>query len=65
MLTVTLRQVNNPEDGRLDGLVLSKMSDHVPLEEIAREVLARFPDRFETWEQAFDHVAALSARYSR
>ena len=53
------------EDGRLDALVLSKMSDRVPLEEIAREVLAQFPDRFETWEKAFDYVAALSSRYSR
>jgi len=46
-------------------LVLTKMSDRVPLEEIAREVLAQFPDRFETWENAFDHVAVLSSRYSR
>lgn len=53
------------EDGRLDALVLSKMSDRVPLEEIAREVEARFPDRFGTWEQAFDYVAALASRYSR
>jgi hypothetical protein len=41
------------------------MSDRVPPEEIAREVKARFPDRFETREKAFDYVAVLSSRYSR
>ena len=53
------------EDGRLDALVLSMMSDRVTLEEIAREVKARFPGRFETREKALDYVAALSSRYSR
>jgi hypothetical protein len=41
------------------------MSDRAPLEEIAREVKARFPDRVETWKKAFDYVAVLSSRYSR
>jgi hypothetical protein len=41
------------------------MSDRVPLEEIAREVKARFPDRVDTSKKTFDHVAVLSSRYSR
>jgi protein arginine N-methyltransferase 1 len=52
------------EDGRLDALVLSKMSDRVPLEQIAQEALIQFPARFETLGNAFDYVAGLSVRYS-
>jgi protein arginine N-methyltransferase 1 len=53
------------EQGRLDAVILSRMCDGIPLEQIARQVSAEFPGRFRAWDDAFEYVAGLSARYSR
>lgn len=53
------------EHGRLDALVLARMSSRLSLDEIAREILGEFPDRFAAWDEAFDYVAGISARYGR
>jgi protein arginine N-methyltransferase 1 len=51
------------ESGRRDALILTRMSAGASLEEIAREVSAQFPDLYQTWEDAWDHVAVLSSTY--
>lgn len=51
------------EDGRLDRLILELLDQHVPLGRIAAEVLAKFPGRLTTPDQALARVADLSARY--
>ena len=52
------------EDGRADQLILQLMAEETPLGEIARQVLAQFPSRFATTQQALTRVGELSLKYS-
>ena len=52
------------EDGRIDRFVLAKMDGGTSLETIAREVAARFSDRFADWRDALTHIGELSQKYS-
>lgn len=51
------------EDAGIDKLVL--LVDRTPLEDIARRVSERFPDRHPTWRDALTRVGQLSMRYSK
>jgi type I protein arginine methyltransferase len=53
------------EDGRIDGAVLGMMDGSATLEQIAREMRRRFPERFGTWEEALSRVGRLSQAYAR
>ncbi len=53
------------EDGQIDHFILAQMDGQVPLGEIARRVVERFPSRFAKWENALTRVTELSQRYSR
>jgi protein arginine N-methyltransferase 1 len=53
------------ESGRCDALILTRMSEGIPLEQIAREVSEQFPSRYPTRDNARDQVALLSSRYGR
>jgi len=52
------------EDGRIAALILQLMSEHLALEDIARQVCARFPARFPDWLKALGHVGVFSVEYS-
>jgi protein arginine N-methyltransferase 1 len=52
------------EDGRIDRLILALLDERAPLGRIAEEVLAKFPTRFVTRDDAMSRVADLSTRYS-
>jgi len=52
------------EDGERDRLILHLMDGQNTIEEIAREVQQRFPERFRTLEKAIGYVAGLSSKYS-
>lgn len=52
------------EEGRIDALILALMDEGKPLEEIARELSARFPARFTGKHDALTRVGELSVRYS-
>ena len=51
------------EDAEVDRHILDVMLNGTSLGEIARELLTRFPDRFDRFQAALDHVADLSVRY--
>lgn len=53
------------EDGRVDRAILEMMDGAAPLEQIAREIQRRFPQRFATWEDALSRVGGLSQAYAR
>jgi len=53
------------EDGHIDAAVLEMMDGAATLEQIAREVQRRFPERFATWEAALSRVGRLSQAYAR
>jgi protein arginine N-methyltransferase 1 len=53
------------EDGRIDAAVLGMMDGAATLEQIAREVQRRFPERFATLEEALWRVGRLSQAYAR
>jgi hypothetical protein len=52
-------------EGKIDIFALERMTGEATLEEIAREVLERYPGEVKASKEALDRVAALSARYSR
>jgi len=52
------------EDGCIAREILRQMADGLPLDQIAQNVATQFPRRFPTWQNALDHVADLSAKYS-
>ena len=52
------------EDSRIDRVILQQMADGLPLGQIARNLLGQFSHRFPTWQNALDHVAGLSTKYS-
>jgi len=53
------------EEGRLDRLILESLDARTPLGRIADHVLATFPTRFSSWNEALARVADLSTKYSR
>jgi ribosomal protein L11 methyltransferase PrmA/PRMT5 arginine-N-methyltransferase len=52
-------------EGEIDLFVLSRMESAVPLGEIARELLSRFPSALRDWNAALGRVGGLSRKYSR
>jgi protein arginine N-methyltransferase 1 len=50
-------------DGQIDLFVLQAMNGSAALEEIARALLARFPDRFKSEKKALTRVADISEKY--
>jgi protein arginine N-methyltransferase 1 len=50
-------------DGEIDLFVLQAMNGSAALEEIARALLSRFPDRFKSERKALTRVADLSEKY--
>jgi protein arginine N-methyltransferase 1 len=52
------------EQGRMDALVLGMMDGGATLEQIARALQGRFPERFRDWEDALSRAARLSQRYA-
>jgi protein arginine N-methyltransferase 1 len=56
----------NPE-GEIDLWILSEMAESggASLEEIARRLCRRYPDRFAGWPEALARVSQLSLKYSR
>ncbi len=52
------------EDSRIDSLVLDLMLQKLTLDEIAKALLAQYPERFENWNAALTRAANLSERYS-
>ncbi|MGF1479506.1 MAG: 50S ribosomal protein L11 methyltransferase [Cyanophyceae cyanobacterium] len=50
--------------GKIDALVLTKMSDGETLGAIALDLTEQFPERFPTYPRALAHVGNLSERYS-
>lgn len=53
------------EEGQLDRLILNLMDSNISLDEIADQLLARFPDRYADWQDALAYVGNLSQKYSR
>lgn len=53
------------EAGQVDRFILEQMDGHHSLEEIARQVAARFPSRFAQAPEALGRVQELSRKYSR
>jgi hypothetical protein len=51
------------EDGRIDRMILNGVASALRLEQIAREVSAGFPHRFEAWTDALTRVSQVSSRY--
>lgn len=52
------------ENGKIDGFIFSLMNGENSLGEIARQTVERFPERFDGWQDALNHVADLSGKYS-
>lgn len=52
------------EYGQIDRFILSRIDGRSSISAIAREVLERFPDSFDAWEDALTEVGELSERYS-
>jgi hypothetical protein len=50
-------------DGQIDLFILQAMNGSAALEEIARALLARFPDRFKSAKKAMTRVADVSEKY--
>lgn len=53
------------EDGAVDQFILGLMNGEWRQGVIAKQLIERFPQRFESWRDALTHVAKLSKRYSR
>lgn len=51
-------------DGFIDGLILDRMRERVPLGRIADDVAKRYPDRFATLDEALERVSEISLRYA-
>ncbi len=51
-------------DAAIDGLILSLMDGQTASGNIARAVMASFPSRFPTWEDALARVGQVSSEYS-
>ena len=53
------------DDGLVDHFIMTCMQGCDSVGTIASQVAARFPERFESWQQARTHVGRLSTQYSR
>jgi protein arginine N-methyltransferase 1 len=53
------------EEGRLRRRTFEIMDGKVSLEEIARQLVTEFPERFPRWEHALAFAGAISREYSR
>lgn len=53
------------EDWRVDRQLLSLLGNGISLNEIATALLAEFPARFDSWNEALARVADLSEKYSK
>jgi protein arginine N-methyltransferase 1 len=51
-------------DGEIAAFVLSRMDGNASAGQIARELMDRFPGRFERWEAALAHVGTFSEAYA-
>jgi protein arginine N-methyltransferase 1 len=51
-------------DGRVAAFVLARMDGGASVGEIARELMERFPGRFESWEAALGRVGTFSEQYA-
>ena len=52
------------EDARIDAFILSKIDGHTTLRQIAYDVAAAFPSRFNGWLDALSRVGEMTAQYS-
>ena len=52
------------EEGCIARLILQQMAEGLSLDRIAQDVATRFPRRFPSWQEALNHVADLSVKYS-
>lgn len=52
------------EDGEIDRLILSEMDGKTSLDDIARQLLCQFPNRFAKWHDALGRVGEFSKKYS-
>ncbi|HSU13332.1 50S ribosomal protein L11 methyltransferase [Longimicrobium sp.] len=50
-------------NGEVAAFVLSRMDGGASVGQIARELMARFPGRFDRWEAALSHVGTFSETY--
>jgi len=50
--------------GEIDLFVLARMHEALPLGDIARELLARFPEALRDWNDALGRTGELSRKYS-
>ncbi len=53
------------KEGRIDQFVLARMDGETSLDQIAQELLERFPSRFSRWQDALTRVGELSQKYSQ
>jgi protein arginine N-methyltransferase 1 len=53
------------QSGQVDLWMLERMNGNCSLQEIAHAAAQQFPQVFATWQEAFRHVAELSAKMSR
>ena len=53
------------QEAYVDKMILDLLFEGLSLEEIARRVSERFPERFPTWQKALTRVGDMSLRYSR
>lgn len=53
------------DQGQIDNFILSRIDGKNSVEEIARQLLVQFPDRFARLDDARDLVAELSTKYSK
>ena len=52
-------------EGEIDLFVLARMKESMPLGDIARELLARFPSALRDWNAALGRTGELSYKYSK
>lgn len=53
------------EEGEIKSYILSLFNGEMPLDEIARQLLKRFPERFDDFNSAMTEVGRLSQDFSR
>ena len=53
------------EEGLLRRRTFELMDGRASLEEIAQKLVAEFPHRFSSWQQALSYAGAVSQEYSR
>ena len=52
------------EDTRIDALILSKIDGCISLRQMAHDLAAKFPSRFNSWEDALVRVGEVTAQYA-